>query len=258
MLNKEIKTGIKDESDNFCFYLHISDNLWTFREFYTISINGRNLGKIAQRDIPLYKFSQSLLSRKTEERNKSLEKYLNLENEEEKFKTENRQQLKEPKLVIEAPKRINEKLKSKLEETKRLAPQDDEKAWNLHIDGIRQILQTETKKKELDKESLKILQDYDDFRKNFRAHSRCKETLAELRKNLQNSRDEFQKKNRGLIRTLKDLSPVLFRAVSHILESKSPRHLEDVIALYRQIPEQERLKDIENLKVEVIWRNVNE
>ncbi|MBR4662292.1 MAG: hypothetical protein IKO93_00330, partial [Lentisphaeria bacterium] len=258
MLNKEIKTGIKDESDNFCFYLHVSDNLWTFREFYTISINGRSLGKIAQRDIPLYKFSQSLLSRKTEERNKSLEPLLDSEKKIKIFETENQQQLKEPKLVIEAPKEIKEKLKSKLVETKRLAPLDDEKAWNQHINEIKLILQAENKMKELDKESQQILQDYDDFRKNCRVHRRCQEKLRELRNDHENSLAEVKKKNRDLLKTLKDFSPVLYRTVWHILKNDDCRRLDDVNVLYKQIPEQERLEDIKKMKVEVIRRNVNE
>ena len=252
ILNKEIKIILKEEMDNYCFYLHVSDNLWTFRDFYMISVNGSNLGKIAKHDnFFLHKFSQSVLSRKTEERNKSLKQLLNSEIEEEIFKTKHQQQLKEPELVIEAPKEIKEKLKSKLEETKRLAPRDDENTWNQHINEIKQILQSETKKKELDEGSQKILQDYDDFRKNCRLHRNCQETLAKLRKKYENSRDEFQKKNRDLIKTLKELSPVLFREVKHILENKVPQYLENVIALYEQIPEQERIKDI---KVEVIRR----
>ncbi|MBE6370569.1 MAG: hypothetical protein E7055_00655 [Lentisphaerae bacterium] len=257
ILNKEIKIEIKDEMDNFWFYLHVSDNLWTFREFYTISNNNRSLGKIDQRDILLHTLSQSPLSRKTEERNKSLDKLVNLEKEEERFKTENRQQLKEPELVIEAPPQIKEKLKSKWEETKRLAPLDDEKAWKLHIDGIRQILQTETKKEKLDKMSLKILRDYNDFREKYQACSSCRKQLAELRKNYEISRKEFQKKNRDLIEILQKSSPVLFRKVKHILENKEPRRLEDVIGIYRQIPEQERLEDLKNRKVKIIRRNVN-
>lgn len=258
MLNKEIKIGIIDEMDNFCFYLHVSDNLWTFRDFYAISINGRSLGKIAKKDILLRKFSQSILSGKTEERKKSLVKLLNSEEKIKIFKTRNRQQLQEPELVIKAPKEIMEKLKSKLEETKRLAPLDDDKAWNLHLDEIKQILQAETRKKELGKGAQKILQDYGDFRKNCRVHRSCQEQLRELQNDHKNSLKEFQKKNADLIKTLKALSPVLFRAVRHILENETPRHLEDIIALYEQIPEQERLEDIKDIKVEVIRRNVNE
>ena len=255
ILNKEIKIEIKDEMDNFCFYLYVSDNLWTFREFYMISVNGRSLGKIVQRDIPLHKFPQSLLSGKIEERNKALDKLLNSEKAEEIFKTEHRQQLEEPELVIEAPPQIKEKLKLKLEKTRQLAPLDDEKVWNQHINEIKQILQVETRRNELGEGAKKILQDYDDFREKCRVHRSCQEKLRELQNDRKNSLAEFQKKNRDLLKTLNTLSPVLFRTVWKILKNNERQRLDDVNVLYKQIPEQQRIKDI---KVEIIRRNVNE
>ena len=258
ILNKEIKIKIKDDMDNFCFYLHVSDNLWTFREFYTISVDGSSLGEIKQRDILLHTLSQSLLIRKTDERNKSLVKLMNLKKAEEIFKAENQQQLKEPELVIEAPPQIKKKLMSKLEETRRLAPLDDEKVWKLHIDEIKKILQTETKKDEQGEWSQKILRDYDDFREKSRACIRCQTKLKELRQNYESSRKEFQKKNHDLIAVLKKNSPVLFRKVKHILENEDPQCLKDVSGIYRKIPEQERLEDLNDKKVKVIRRNVNE
>lgn len=256
ILNKGIEIEIKDEIENFCFYLHVSDDLWAFRKFYTISVNGRSLGEIAQRDIPLHNFSQSLLNRKTEERNNSLKKLLHLEKEEQRFKAENRKWLKEPRLMIQAAPQIKEKLKAELMKTKLAAMRKDQNAWEKHIDGIRQILQDVTNNNELSRGSLKILMDIDDFKEKYQTYLECQAQLAAFREKHKNSLEEFQKKNSDLIKTLNNVSPALFRAAKPVLErDDDPRIFGDINAFYKKIPKAERLKDI---KVEIIRRNAYE
>ena len=256
ILNGEMRIIIKEEYGYFRFLLVVSDDLWTFRRFYTVAVNGSNKGHIDRREILLHELDLNLAGQKGKDRDNSLRKLQELEKEEQDFLSGNRRKLKKPELAVNAPEELKMKLEPKLAKINRCVQQEDEEMCMRQLKEVREIIQKAAGKKGPGEECQEILDELENFKKDYQAYTECKAKLAAIRKSHEACRTGFNKKNSELKKELENLSSALFRAVRDILEeSTPPRPLGDVIGIYRKLDPRERLRDI---KAEIIRRTVHE
>ena len=244
ILNREAKITVKNDDAHIRFFLNVSDDLWAFRKFYTIEVDGRKLGAdINEREIPLRDLDLNMVAADIRKRNVILTQFKALEDKERELDRE-----LGPPPRIPHGKRLRELFQAKRQKNpvdilRDAALRNDEREWLLQLDDIAEGLERKVAEKAIkERERKAFISGLTAFKEECKDYVKRRAELAQIRKNLEARREDYLDKTEALKEKLKNLYPALYRAAGSALKSADPLPLEDTF--YRKIKQEELLKDI--------------
>ena len=246
ILNREAKITVRNDDAHIRFLLNVSDDLWAFRKFYTIEVDGRKLGAdINEREIPLRELNMNMAAADIRKRNVVLAQFKALE-----IKVLELERSLPPQPRIPRSGRLRRLLhtrrqaRSPVDDLRDAALRNDEQEWQSQLDDIADGLKQKVAAKALsEKERATLMEGLNAFGEACRTYVKRRAELAQLRQTLDARREDYLQKTDSLKKKLKELYPALYRAAAGTLE-RAPDYqpLEDTF--YRKIRHEELLKDI--------------
>lgn len=245
ILNRNKKVLVENTGRDIRLVMDVPDDLWTFRRFYDIAVDGRNLGGINTRKIILRELDLRYLVRSVEKRNSGLLQYQAAVKREQDYRNKYAIELQKPelpnrdKLRKYLPANIFEALKVDI-------IKEDDNAWNKQLAIVTRTLELQVEQQMIKKaESDKLIASLKDYRTRYFAHNEYRQQLDRLQQNMKSLQAKAQQANKILISDMKRISPVFYRATAgYLLEYKILP-----VDFYKYIKHNELVKDI---KVEII------
>ena len=215
MLNSSLKVSLEFEDASIKFMLYVPDDLWTFRSFYNIDINGRNLGGINSRKIILHELDLHVLLQTLEKRNMMLRKLREAEKLCREFKDKHGSELKKPELAV--PVALEDKM---ADELRKSAFNDNDEKWKIQKDAVDEKLQSEVNNENISKkDAMDFLKKLDEFRKRALDYRTLTKEYQHLRNNVEECRLKYAQTHAALKNDLNNISPALYKVNRKVLEA---------------------------------------
>lgn len=212
------------------YYLNVSDDLWTFRNFFTLRLDGRPLGGagINRKKILLREWSTFHVTGKIRKRNNVLKQYLLAEKKYHSFAAAS------AKIPVPRLKKEKELRELMAEPLKKFLSAASGEAAGLQKAGEavkNELLRLKETLTITDKVCTELTQDVDGFI-NEKTEARLRrETAERLKKNSEAAAKLFQTENRALEEMLSSLSRQLFAVYKKGLDSRKPVKVEENVEM---------------------------
>lgn len=245
ILNKKKDISIQRTSGSILYWMQVPDDLWTFRKFYNISVDGRNFGDINTRKILLRQLNLEHIQQISNARNKELRELRNAEKAVLDYKKRNWKNMQQPP----PPTRIYTALQKEMEPGKLKTLKDtidrcDDKTWKKQLDDIKGVLQA-SQNKIKDEDSRNWLAGLDDYRRRCIDCRRRNNVYVQLQQKVENHQQKVRRSDQTLQENMQRSSSALYRLARGYIDGSKPLPPD----FFGSIQYHELVKDI---KVEII------